>query len=200
MFVDPSARPGSLRRCVRSSLTANNGARIVPHNDMHDLAVLLVLLAAVPAVGTDSGFKTVFAKHWQVAKEFTLAVAEAMPADRYDFKPNPEQLTFGRLMTHIGAQNSDSCATATHTTPLPEPAVHDKTTALKYLVDTFDKCAKDLDAVPPELLDKEAYKFRDQPVLGYEALWYAFTHMAHHRGQAEVYLRVKGLKPPAWQF
>jgi uncharacterized damage-inducible protein DinB len=167
---------------------------------MQELAVLLVFLTAVPSAGAESGFKTVFAKHWQVAKEFTLAVAEAMPADSYDFKPNPEQLTFGRLMTHIGAQNSDSCATATHTTPLPEPAMHDKTTALKYLVDTFDKCAKDLDAVPPELLDKEAYKFRDQPVLGYEALWYAFTHMAHHRGQAEVYLRVKGLKPPAWQF
>src|SRR6188768_2928345 len=68
-----------------------------------DLMILLVLLGVVPPAGADNGFKAVFAKHWQVAKEFTLAVAEAMPADSYDFKPNPEQLTFGRLMTHIGA-------------------------------------------------------------------------------------------------
>ena len=26
------------------------------------------------------------------------------------------------------------------------------------------------------------------------------THMAHHRGQVEVYLRVKGIKPPTYKF
>jgi uncharacterized damage-inducible protein DinB len=25
-------------------------------------------------------------------------------------------------------------------------------------------------------------------------------HTAHHRGQIVVYLRVKGITPPAWQF
>ena len=30
----------------------------------------------------------------------------------------------------------------------------------------------------------------------FEVLWSYFTHTAHHRGQAEVYLRVKGIKPP----
>ena len=30
---------------------------------------------------------------------------------------------------------------------------------------------------------------------GYEWLWSYFTHTAHHRGQAEVYLRVKGISP-----
>jgi uncharacterized damage-inducible protein DinB len=44
------------------------------------------------------------------------------------------------------------------------------------------------------------FKFQGQPVLAREALWYTFTHMAHHRGQAEVYLRVTNIKPPAWRF
>ena len=167
---------------------------------MRYVTLLVAVLIAHPAAAADAGFKAMFVRHWQIAKEFTLAVAEAMPADGYDFKPNPEQLTFGRLMTHIGAQNSDSCAVATGATPLPEPGVHDKATALKYLVDTFDKCAADLAATPPEQLEREAYKFRGQPVLGSEALLYAFTHMAHHRGQAEVYLRVRNITPPAWRF
>jgi uncharacterized damage-inducible protein DinB len=34
----------------------------------------------------------------------------------------------------------------------------------------------------------------------FEALWSYFTHTAHHRGQAEVYLRVKGIKPPDYVF
>jgi uncharacterized damage-inducible protein DinB len=35
---------------------------------------------------------------------------------------------------------------------------------------------------------------------GAEWLWSYFTHTAHHRGQAEVYLRLKGIKPPAYEF
>jgi uncharacterized damage-inducible protein DinB len=161
--------------------------------------VLSALLAqAAPVAGGDS--KTMFAKHWRVAQEFTLAVADAMPADSYDFRPNPEQLSFGRLMTHIAAQNSDSCAAATRTTPLPEPATTDKATAVGYLTETFETCSKALAALPSERLDVEVYKFQGQPVLASEALWYTFTHMAHHRGQAEVYLRMKNIKPPAWRF
>ena len=69
--------------------------------------------AAAASGPAENDFRALFAKHWQVAKEFTLAVAEAMPAEGYDFKPNPEELTFGQLMIHIAAQNSDSCASAT---------------------------------------------------------------------------------------
>jgi uncharacterized damage-inducible protein DinB len=35
---------------------------------------------------------------------------------------------------------------------------------------------------------------------GFEWLWAYFTHTAHHRGQAEVYLRVKGITPPTYVF
>jgi DinB family protein len=131
-----------------------------------------------------------------------------MPAESYNFKPNPEELSFGQLMIHIASQNSDSCASATGTKPPPSipssdimvPRETDKPTAIKLLTLSFDTCAKELDALPPEQWNKEVYKFRGQPVLASEALWYTFTHMAHHRGQAEVYLRMKNIKPPAWRF
>ncbi len=167
---------------------------------MRTLRLLYAVLVTLPAVAAENDSKAIFAKHWQVAKEFTLAVAEAMPSEGYDFKPNPEELSFGQLMIHIAAQNSDSCASAAGTKPLAEPAATDRQTVIKFLTDSFDKCTKELDAMPPEQLNKEVYKFRGQPVLAREALWYTFTHMAHHRGQAEVYLRVKNIKPPAWRF
>ncbi len=167
---------------------------------MRALALFGAVLVALPVVAAENDSKAIFAKHWQVAKEFTLAVAEAMPAEGYDFKPNPDELSFGRLMIHIASQNSDSCASATGTKALAEPATTDKQTAIKFLIDTFDKCSKELDAMPPEQWNKEVYKFQGRPVLASEALWYTFTHMAHHRGQAEVYLRAKNIKPPAWRF
>jgi uncharacterized damage-inducible protein DinB len=161
---------------------------------------LLCAVQVILPVVAENDSKAIFAKHWQTAKEFTLAVAEAMPAEGYDFKPNPEELSFGQLMIHIALQNSESCASATRTKPLAKPGATDRQTAIRFLTESFDKCAKELDAMPPEQLNKEVYKFRGQPVLASEALWYTFTHMAHHRGQAEVYLRVKNIKPPAWQF
>jgi len=52
--------------------------------------------------------------------------------DSYGFKPNPEELSFGQLMIHIAAQNSDSCASAAGTKPLAEPAASDRQTAIKF--------------------------------------------------------------------
>ena len=164
------------------------------------LRLLYAVLVTLPVVAADNDSKAIFTKHWQIAKEFTLAVAEAMPSEGYDFKPNPEEMSFGQLMVHIADQNSESCASVTGTKPLARPATTGRQTAIKFLTDSFDKCTKDLVAMPLEQLNKEVYKFRGLPVLAREALWYTFTHMAHHRGQAEVYLRVKNIKPPAWRF
>jgi uncharacterized damage-inducible protein DinB len=40
----------------------------------------------------------------------------------------------------------------------------------------------------------------NRKMLGLEWIWSYFTHTAHHRGQAEVYMRVKNVKPPAYRF
>lgn len=65
------------------------------------------------AAGND--FKTLFSKHWQISKEFTLAVAEAMPTEYYDFKPNPEEMSFGELMSHIAQSNAEAFANVAET-------------------------------------------------------------------------------------
>jgi len=169
------------------------------------ILISAAMLITMPVADAEND-KAMFAKHWQTAKEFTVAVADAMPAEDYSFKPKPEELSFGQLMMHIAAQNSDSCATATGTKPLAGlsseawPQDADKQTAIRFLTLSFDKCAKDLQAMPSDQWDKEVSKFKGQPVTAGETLWYTFTHMAHHRGQAEVYLRVKNIKPPAWRF
>src|SRR4026207_1708881 len=93
---------------------------------MRHAMLLVAVLVAQPAAAPQDDFKAIFAKHRRVAKGFPLPLAEAMPAESYDFKPTPEQMTCGRLMTHIGAQNSDSCAVATGTNPLPAPGARGK--------------------------------------------------------------------------
>jgi uncharacterized damage-inducible protein DinB len=75
----------------------------------------------------------------------------------------------------------------------------DKETAVAFQQDVFDFCNKAVAGVTLEQLDKVAGP-PARNLTGYEWLWSYFTHTAHHRGQAEVYLRVKNIKPPTYVF
>ena len=48
---------------------------------------------------------TEFVRDWQVSKQFTIDVANVLPADLYTFKPNPEEMSFGEQMVHIAGAN-----------------------------------------------------------------------------------------------
>jgi uncharacterized damage-inducible protein DinB len=147
------------------------------------------------------------AAHWKMSKEFTLAVADAMPAEFYDFKPSPEEMSFAGLMFHIASSQAFRFAqVAGVPSPLKLPEKLDradaKAAARKALEESFDFCIERVAKFTPEQLAR-AYKvdwYERPEVNGRELLLGMFTHTAHHRGQAEVYLRLKGIKPPAYRF
>jgi uncharacterized damage-inducible protein DinB len=171
-------------------------------------ALVAVLGVGSPVFGADEG--ALFAKHWQTSAAFTLAVADAMPANRYDFKPNAEEMSFGRVMVHIAMANNNAFALVSGVkAPAPPEKVaaaykdpkgaFDKETAVQFLRDSFDFCTKALNDITPAKLDAMTGPEGHQ-LSGRERLWSYFTHTAHHRGQAEVYLRVNDIKPPDYRF
>jgi hypothetical protein len=177
------------------------------------LPLLAALLAAVPCFAQPDApdfVRDMMVKHWKVSGDFTLAVAKMMPAADYGFRPVPEELSFGQLMIQIAVANVGACANASGMTRPPTPpelmkALRDETIdankddAIKYLTDTFDFCNKALASMTHDKAQAMVGpKGREQT--GFEWLWAYFTHTAHHRGQAEVYLRVKGIKPPDYVF
>jgi len=169
--------------------------------------ILAILLAAV-SVTAQTKTQDALVKHWKATGDLTIAVAQAMPAESYTFRPNPEEMSFGQLMAHIAGADLGACANASGIARPALPAKiaawakdqeHtevDKETAVAFMKDTFDFCNKAVASMTPELLDKVG----PRDMTGFEWLWSYFTHTAHHRGQAEVYLRVKGIKPPAYVF
>ena len=172
--------------------------------------VLTLLAIAIPAFGQTTQ-KDVLVKHWKASGELTLAVANAMPTDGYSFRPTPEEMSFGDLMVHIAAANRGACANASGLTPPALPAKIsawakdpgkvdvDKETAIPFLKDTFEFCSKAITDMPASRMDTVVGP-PNRNLTGGEWLWAYFTHTAHHRGQAEVYLRLKGIKPPDYTF
>jgi len=114
-----------------------------------------------------------FKSRWATTKAFTLEVADAMPDADYGFKPTPGG-------------------------PLPS----DKPTVLKGLASSFDHCAAIADKLTPAQLDASyPVDWVGMPAAtGRQILSAMFTHTAHHRGQAEVYLRLKGIVPPKYRY
>jgi uncharacterized damage-inducible protein DinB len=171
------------------------------------LALLVLCLPALP----QSSMKDALAKHWKVSGEFTLAVADLMPADSYNFRPNPEEMTFGQPMAHIASANISACSNASGLTrPGLSPKLAEwaksaqkvdvsKDSALPFLTESFAFCDKAMASMTPDRLDTVVGP-PARNLTGFEWLWAYFTHTAHHRGQAEVYLRVRGIKPPQYRF
>jgi DinB family len=174
---------------------------------MRKLMVTMVL--ALPVFAQTVTVKDALVKHWKVTADFTMAVADKMPADSYGFRPVPEELSFGQLIIQIAGANLNACALASGMPRMAVPeaiqqAVKDekkdvdKGIAMKFLDDSFKFCNDAVASMTPEKL--EAVVGGTRKMSGFEWLWAYFTHTAHHRGQAEVYLRVKGIKPPDYMF
>jgi hypothetical protein len=170
------------------------------------LFAFVVLAAAAMAQST---VKDALVKHWSTSKDFTIAVAKLMPAEDYGFKPVPEELSFSQVLIQVAGANLNACANASGTKrpDIPQKirdaangkAEVDKNSVVQFLSDSFDFCNQAVAAMTPEKLDALAGP-ENRKMTGFEWLWAYFTHTAHHRGQLEVYLRLKGIKPPDYVF
>lgn len=164
------------------------------------LAVLIVstfvIVHAVRATGSPA---SEYSQHLDALSKLSIAVAEAMPAEEYDFRPDPPSMTFGELMLHIAGTNYMFCAGLKDTATPQMPPASGKDAIVKVLSASFDYCA----ATIPNLTEQQLNTTHSSPdgkLLGREILLAFFVHVAHHRGQAEIYLRDKGIKPPSYRI
>ncbi len=168
------------------------------------LAVALLLaftLSALYALDAKAATATEYSQHFGALSKLSVAVAEAMPLEQYTFRPDPGSMTFGEVMSHIASTNFAFCAGLkdAETPNTPAPSDKDKDAIVKLLSSSFGYCA----AVIPNLTDEQLSKVHNSPdgrLPGREVLLALYVHVAHHRGQAEIYLRDKGIKPPSYRI
>jgi uncharacterized damage-inducible protein DinB len=162
-------------------------------------AVVLLSLSSVTANAAAANAAGEYAKHFSALSGLSVEVAKAMPPELYGFRPHPESMDFGQLMSHIATTNYQFCAGVKDSAPPTLPSPTDKDAIVKFLSDSFDYCS----AVIPNLTEQQLNSPHNSPdgrLLGREILLAMYIHVAHHRGQAEIYLRDKGIKPPSYRI
>lgn len=135
-----------------------------------------------------------YAKHLAALSSLSVAVAKAMPADQYGFRPHPDSMDFGQLMSHIATTNYQFCAGLKDTQPPALPSPKEKDAVVKFLSDSFEYCS----SVIPNLTEEQLNAVHNSPdgrLPSREILLAMYVHVAHHRGQAEIYLRDKDIRP-----
>ncbi len=169
---------------------------------MRALRSLVVLAFVVtPATITAQG-NPVSNTARELAKEAgtnLLAAAQAMPADKYAFKPTPAQRTFGELIVHIEGDNRITCDAISGATPDADPKVV-PADAKEKLVAALQRSLAFCDAALAQVTDIKlgdmvSYYGHSAPraaaVLGLVADW------SDHYGQQAIYLRLNGVLPPS---
>lgn len=141
-----------------------------------------------------------FLEKWENSKNYLVEMAEAMPEDKYDFKPTERQKTFREQLLHIKG-NMDWLSTTYFAKDKKETAKQKYTTkaeVIKAIKEAFDNTAAIIKTATPEEL-KEVVEFFAGPKTKLQILNLLQDHVTHHRGQVIVYLNLNDVKPPRYR-
>jgi uncharacterized damage-inducible protein DinB len=188
-------------------------------NRRHAMGGIIAAAAAVPLLkGADAEVDN-WVAWWERSKKYTLAIADAMPADSYNYTPfeGPRATgdgarSFGELMQHIGqaegfylgrfgkgtAPAAPRQANGAKDAKGLAPADFSKAATMAYLTATLDWSISVVKQLTAADLTKTYGGGKGPAVSGLDLLLNAMVHTGHTRGYSDMYLRNKNVKPPTY--
>lgn len=139
----------------------------------------------------------------QRSQNNVVAAVEAMPADKFSYKPTADQMTFAHLVVHIIESNNGLCAKVADVAApkVEEPKESDSKDQLVAAVKaSYAFCSEALGKMDDSKLGDDVELFggrhfpRAMAGLGLASGW------ADHYGAAAMYLRLNGILPPTAQM
>jgi uncharacterized damage-inducible protein DinB len=165
------------------------------------LFILFLHVGSIAASSQDDLFIRSTVERLKNAKDYSLKVAEAMPADKYDFRPTPVEMSFGGMLMHM-AENLLYISTEFVSTDRGKamgamPTDSSKANTIKTLSAAYDAAIATVAALPKENLPDSVAFFAGK-LTKMQMINILSDHQTHHRGQLIVYLRLNGILPPRY--
>ncbi len=135
------------------------------------------------------------------SKIYTLEVAALMPENLYSFKPVAEEMSFGEQLLHLSSNLGWLSASylGKELSPVTkaDAALVEKKEIILVLQKAYAFALATLKNVKPDQLT-DSVKFFAGPMNKLQIINLLSDHQTHHRAQMLVYLRLNGIKPPAY--
>jgi uncharacterized damage-inducible protein DinB len=181
---------------------------------MKGILWIVCLLALVPATnltaqvnpykdGTPgvSGYRSEVLAEVMIQEDKFLRLAEAIPADKYGWRPAPDVRSFAEVFLHVSAANFNLYKLVG--TPPPagfevkgfEKSTTDKAKVITTLKESFAHGRKAITAMPDADLEKSLDWFGGKNTER-GILLFITRHGAEHLGQSIAYARFVGVVPP----
>jgi uncharacterized damage-inducible protein DinB len=166
------------------------------------VAFLVVVAAVVPsslwAQAPAPSLAKEIAASFQRASTEILDVAEAMPADKYGYKPTPEISSFGEQLVHVAGITQRFMDSAKGVkTEAPHHAATTKPEIVELLKKTFHNAQEMINPLTDaQLLEPVKFPFGDRTVTRATFWQGPLYQIRNHHGQLVVYLRMNGIVPP----
>ena len=141
------------------------------------------------------------------SRAYTLECAQAMPDDKYGFRPVPETRTFGQQMVHIAESFPglyelliEGKTTPTHAfSEAGKEQGASKEDVLRRLNQGFGYVERAALRLPSKSLEEIIQGVGGREMTKRRTLRFLLDHTTHHRGQTVIYLRLNGIRPPQYR-
>ena len=130
-----------------------------------------------------------------------VRLAEAIPADKYTWRPAPDVRSFAEVFLHVAAANYGLYGMVGAAPPDGGPkkglekSTTDKAKVIATLKDSFEYARKSITAMPDANLEKSMDWFGGKNTER-GVLLFIVRHGAEHLGQSIAYARMVGVVPP----
>ena len=148
-----------------------------------------------------TGYRSEVLAEVMIQEDKFTRLAEAIPADKYTWRPAPDVRSFAEVFLHVCAANYNLYKLVG--TPPPagmdvrglEKSTADKTKVIATLKDSFAHAKKAITSMPDADLDKSMDWFGGKNT-DRGILLFIVRHAAEHLGQSIAYARFIGIVPP----
>ncbi len=156
-----------------------------------------LLFAALPLLAQDNPLSTEVQQAWGRTINNAVAAAEAMPEDKYDYKPSEESMSFRDLVAHTADSATGACSA--YNGEMRRAGARDMT-AKAELVAAMKGAKAECEMAYGSLTDAKATEMiqgrrGQRSRLG--ALYGNAIHIEHEYAQMAVHLRLNGVVPPS---
>lgn len=167
---------------------------------MFGFVAAMMALAAPRLAAQSITVQSDLLKDWTNMKQTMTKIADAMPEDKFAYKPTPAQRSFGEQILHVAEANVGimKMVGGKAAAPAIDTKATSKAAILKALADSYDYGI----AVIKEQTDRSMAEAVPGPSFIGTAtrarlVWDAIGHAWDEYGAMTVYLRLNGIVPPA---
>jgi len=165
-------------------------------------AATAAAMAAAPAAST-SPVTDALRQMQQRYSRILVAAAEAMPAEKYTYRPTPAQMSFAQIQVHLANEGNDLLCSKVAGVPAPQRTAADSTLNKEQLItrlkDTFQFCEQAFAKLDDSKLTEPIQLFGPNPFTRAAAILITVGDWADHYSQEANYLRLNAVLPPTAQ-